>query len=257
MSSGESTDRQWKRWGELEPYYAVYAAPQFRRDALNEQSLREFFQSGDRHADHVLSVIRRRIRPDFVPLRVLDYGCGVGRIAIPFAGRAAQVTAVDISPAMLSEAQRLAGSRGIANSRFLSVSQFSAQPGLTFDLIHSFIVFQHLQPKRGEHILRDLVRRLEPHGIGAIHVMFANHAHGIRSRWGRLRRRFVLLHRLANLATGRPLTFPVMQMNAWSLNRVLALLYAEGASSIFIEYSLHGAFLGAMIYFEKVPSVPL
>lgn len=257
MSSGESTDRQWKRWGELEPYFAVYAAPQFRRDALNEQSLREFFESGDQHAGHVLSVIGRRIRPDFVPLRVLDYGCGVGRVAIPFAARAAQVTAVDISPAMLSEAQRNADARGIANARFLSVSQFSAQPALTFDLVHSFIVFQHIQPKRGELILRDLVRRLEPRGIGAIHVMFAHNARGIRFRWGQLRRRSVLLHRLANLATGRPLTSPVMQMNAWSLNRVLALLYAEGASSLFMEYSLHGAFLGAMIYFEKVPSDPL
>jgi SAM-dependent methyltransferase len=257
MSSGESTDREWKRWGELEPYYAVYVAPQFRRDALNEQSLQEFFQSGDQHASHVLSVIRRRIRQDFAPLRVLDYGCGVGRVTIPFAGRAAHVTGVDIAPGMLSEAQRNADTRGIANARFLSVSQFREQPALTFDLIHSFIVFQHIRPKSGEQILRDLIRRLEPRGIGAIHFTFASNAKGLHYRWMQLRRRSTIVHRLANLVTRQPVTWPVMQMNAWSLNCVLALLYAEGASSIFIEYSLHGPFLGAMIYFEKVRAVPL
>jgi SAM-dependent methyltransferase len=257
MSSGESTDREWKRWGDLEPYYGVCTDPRFKRDALNEQSLQEFFDSGRQHVDHVLGVIRQRLRSDFAPTRVLDYGCGVGRIAIPLAQRASHITGVDIAPGMLVEAKRNAASRGAANVQFFSVDRFAAQPALTFDLIHSFIVFQHIRPKRGEQILRDLIRRLEPLGIGAIHITFASNGRGLRFRWAQLRKRFTLVHRLANLATGRPLTWPVMQMNSWSMNRVLALLYAEGGSSIFIEYSFHGAFLGAMLYFEKVRATPI
>lgn len=257
MGSGESTDREWKRWGEVEPYFSIYTVPRFQRDALNEQALEEFFQSGREHAGHVLAVIRQRLRPNFVPVRALDYGCGVGRVAIPLAQQIAHVTGVDIAPGMLAEAKRNAASHGTGNLEFLSVDQFSAQPALTFDLIHSFVVFQHIQPKRGELILLDLIRRLEPEGIGAIHVIFANNARGLRARWIRLRRRSMVLHRLVNLVTGRPLNYPVMQMNPWLLNRVFSLLFAEGASSVFVEYSLHAGFLGAMIYFEKVRATPI
>jgi len=158
---------------------------------------------------------------------------------------------------MLVEAERNAASRGIANVEFLSVDQFKAHPALTFDLIHSFVVFQHIQPKRGERILMDLLRRLEPGGIGAIHLIFANNARGLRARWIRIRRRSTILNRLVSLVTGRPVTYPLMQMNTWSMNRVLGLLYAEGVSSVFIEHSLHGGFLGAMIYFEKVHTTPI
>lgn len=257
MGSGESTDREWKRWGEVDPYFSIFTVPRFRRGALNEQALEEFFQSGREHADHVLAVIRQRLRPHFVPMRALDYGCGVGRVAIPLAQQIAHVSGVDIAPGMLAEAERNAASSGIANVEFLSVDQFRAQPALTFDLIHSFVVFQHIQPKRGELILLDLIRRLEPGGIGAIHVIFANNARGLRARWIRLRRRSTILHRLVNLVTGRPVTYPLMQMNTWSMNRVLGLLFAEGASSVFIEHSLHAGFLGAMIYFEKVRATPI
>jgi SAM-dependent methyltransferase len=44
--------------------------------------------------------------------RVLDLGCGPGTVAIPLSRLGAAVVAVDPDPAMLSEARRLAASRG-------------------------------------------------------------------------------------------------------------------------------------------------
>ncbi|HEY9218152.1 MAG TPA: class I SAM-dependent methyltransferase [Phenylobacterium sp.] len=44
--------------------------------------------------------------------RVLDLGCGPGTIAIPLSRTGADVTAVDLDPAMLDEARRLAAERG-------------------------------------------------------------------------------------------------------------------------------------------------
>jgi SAM-dependent methyltransferase len=46
---------------------------------------------------------------------LLDVGCGPGTLALPLAERVAHVTAVDFSPAMLSELQSRAGQKGIAN----------------------------------------------------------------------------------------------------------------------------------------------
>ncbi|MFU8841181.1 MAG: class I SAM-dependent methyltransferase [Nitriliruptoraceae bacterium] len=45
--------------------------------------------------------------------RVLDVGCGTGRHAVPLAGRGAEVTGVDLSPAMLERAAARAAAAGV------------------------------------------------------------------------------------------------------------------------------------------------
>ena len=45
-------------------------------------------------------------------MSILEYGCGVGRLALPLARRAASMTAVDRSPAMLNIARREAARQG-------------------------------------------------------------------------------------------------------------------------------------------------
>ena len=49
----------------------------------------------------------------------LDFGCGVGRLIIPFARVFEHVTGVDISPAMLEIAQRNCLEQGIHNVEFV------------------------------------------------------------------------------------------------------------------------------------------
>jgi 2-polyprenyl-3-methyl-5-hydroxy-6-metoxy-1,4-benzoquinol methylase len=39
---------------------------------------------------------------DFAPRRVLDFGCGVGRVTLPLARRVDAVVAIDIADSMLS-----------------------------------------------------------------------------------------------------------------------------------------------------------
>jgi SAM-dependent methyltransferase len=48
--------------------------------------------------------------------RVLDFGCGVGRVAVALAGEAEAVLGVDLSAGMIAEARRRGGGRG--NLRF-------------------------------------------------------------------------------------------------------------------------------------------
>jgi SAM-dependent methyltransferase len=51
--------------------------------------------------------------------RVLDLGTGTGQVALPLAGRCAEVVALDISPEMIAEARRLADAAGVTNVRWL------------------------------------------------------------------------------------------------------------------------------------------
>ena len=78
-----------------------------------------------------------RIRPD-QPARVLDMGTGSGIIAVSVAHErpAAQVTALDISPAALAVA-RQNGARHAPGVQFLLSDWFSALPPQRFDLILS------------------------------------------------------------------------------------------------------------------------
>jgi ubiquinone/menaquinone biosynthesis C-methylase UbiE len=65
--------------------------------------------------------------------RVLDVGTGTGNAAFAFAPYVELVEGIDITPAMLVQAEQVAGERGrtFASSRFISrntrVSQFSPQ----------------------------------------------------------------------------------------------------------------------------------
>ena len=54
-------------------------------------------------------------------MRVLDIGCGPGRVAVPIAKRVAngQVVAVDIQPGMLKRAQEKARREAVTNIRFV------------------------------------------------------------------------------------------------------------------------------------------
>src|SRR4051794_18302383 len=51
--------------------------------------------------------------------RVLDLGCGPGKLAIPLSCVAGEVVAVDSGPEMLAEGRRLAGERGAGRIRWI------------------------------------------------------------------------------------------------------------------------------------------
>jgi len=147
-----STDIAWEEWGRRDPYFGVITNPKFRRSELNDHSKREFFESGQSHAHGVLTTIRRFIDPGFAPRTVLDFGCGVGRLLIPFAKVADEVVGLDVSPSMLKEARRNCDEHGLSNIRLLDSDDSLSTVTGTFDLIHSCIVFQHIPPERGRAI---------------------------------------------------------------------------------------------------------
>ncbi len=66
------------------------------------------------------------------PSRVLDYGCGIGRVSARLAPHVGEVVAVDVSTVMLREArERLAG---LANVSLMPAADLSSKEGV-FDLI--------------------------------------------------------------------------------------------------------------------------
>lgn len=262
-----STDDDWREWGRRDPYFAVLTDPRFRQGRLGEAERESFFKSGDRHVEHLLAMVHRLLGvPRFTPARALDFGCGVGRILIPLARIAGEVTGVDISAEMLDEARRNCAQAQVANARFaLSDDTLSRVEG-TFDLVHTFIVLQHVDVERGRALFQRLVQLVAPGGVGVLHVTYAKTVHAETygrppasvpsvARFGPLRALLRRL-RLARKPKGGTHADPLMQMNCYPLNDLLFILQQAGQRFVQFELTDHGGELGAIIYFRKPAATP-
>jgi len=241
--------RRWERLAR-EPYYAVLNDP--RNRGADPAARQEFFLSGERHAEWIFGAIEQHLIPDFRPRHVLDFGCGVGRVMIPFARRAERVVGVDISIAMLVEAHRNCDARGIRNVDFMSLDRFMDVPGAhgPFDLVHSFIVLQHIPPWRGYRLIDALVSSMARGGVGALHVTYARRAGVVRKAVHRVRRLVPGWSVLLNLVQRRPLFEPHMPMYQYSLRRMVGRLQRRGCSRIHLLMTDHGGHLGAVFLFQ-------
>lgn len=275
-----STDVEWEKWGRQDPYFGVITWDRFRADKIDDTARAEFFASGQRHVDSVLGSCRQYVDPQFTPARVLDFGCGVGRLVVPFAGVAAEVVGVDVSPSMLAEARRNCDERGIANVALeLSDDQLSRVQG-DFDLVHSVIVLQHIEPVRGRLIFKRLVELVRPGGIGALHLTYGKAF--FPDSFGQppapppppapeppaapppppsLLRRLLArpqapppVPAVVAPAAEEPAVprDPQMLMNPYNLSEIAFLLQGAGVAKFDAEFTDHGGELGVFLFFCRL-----
>jgi SAM-dependent methyltransferase len=69
--------------------------------------------------------------------RVLDAGCGYGRVSIPLAIRGAMVTGADRSPQLLTEARHRTAGHAISNAEFIECDLRTNVPRSAFDVVLS------------------------------------------------------------------------------------------------------------------------
>jgi SAM-dependent methyltransferase len=191
--------------------------------ASEEQNWKEsdFFSSGERDVARHLDPVLARFGFDPQGKKLLEIGCGVGRMSFNLAKRFGEVDAVDISPEMIKRADEYKEKFGATNVHFhLGGGKDLAGFGMEhFDFCFSYIVFQHIPSvELIFDYVREVGRVLKPGGMflfqvnGYPHlrlprskyVMWGVRGTGRLRRWGIGRRPFLHVGRL-NLMAGVPI----------------------------------------------------
>ena len=141
------TDDAWEAFGAKDPYYGVLTNEAFRAGVIGDEERRDFFDSGRQHVQKYLA----RIESLVGPVRrgsALDFGCGVGRLALPLATEAgfAHVDGVDVSVYGSQRQRRAYGCREcwlyrIASSLWLHGSARQSSTLQLYSFVYRFAAY--------------------------------------------------------------------------------------------------------------------
>lgn len=236
------TDTDWSRLAEDEPFFGVLTSDAFLARNLTADSVQAFYDSGHAVVADTLADLRR-LHPDFRPARILDFGCGVGRLALAMAPHADSVVGVDVAPRMLDRARQRALETGEEKVAFRA----ALRGGDRFDWINSWIVFQHIPPARGYEILDGLLRHLVPGGMVSLHfTLFRTRPHARAA--GRLGTLWTFDGETSRMLVGDDHD-PEGSINMYDydLNRLVAILHTHDVAEMILRATDHGGHHGVQI----------
>ena len=138
-------------------YYVASGADQWTDE--------EFFASGQMTVDEQIANDMENICQGKDPkqMRIIEIGCGVGRVTHALARIFGEVHAVDVSGEMITQAKQLAA--GVKNAAFYKNNgmDLSVLPPGPYDFAFSTIVFQHISSREVIYnYLREVHRLLRP-----------------------------------------------------------------------------------------------
>ncbi len=208
-----------------------------RIDDLDVAARERFFDAGSQQVAKLAARIEAQTGCTLESRRVLDFGCGVGRMALPLAERCEHVYGIDVSPAVLREADSNARRMRLSNVEWMETDRLAELSG-RYDLLLSMWVFQHIPSREGEQILGTLLGGLLPGGVGAIHLTLRPiHPLAGLFRWTSWSGKSVgAAYNPFNLIRGLDWSYPYMLMNSYSLNRIGKLLADAGVTEWHVKW---------------------
>jgi len=145
----------------------------------------EFFASGMQTVDEEILNDMTNVCQGKAPneMRVLEIGCGAGRVTRALAEVFGEVYGVDVSGEMIERARPALAAFPNAHVYRNNGMDLSVVPDLPFDFAFSFIVFQHIPSHQiVENYVREVHRLLRPGGLFKFQVMGGG---GVRPRKAR------------------------------------------------------------------------
>lgn len=224
MTDGGSDYKgDWERLAQVDAEWAIVSRSGRRRRDGTPWTKTEFLGTGDSDVTEILEGIGLS---SLDGLRVLEVGCGAGRLLRVFAQRGAVVTGVDVSSRMLELAAQncveFQNSVSLLHGDGRTLKGLSAE---TFDIVYTWHVLQHVPDKEVVLCLIDEIHRvLKPGAIALVHIPE-------RSRRNLRWRAYRLLTRLG-LTIDPTGPLPAIPMFGISREKVIARLGELGFASV-------------------------
>jgi len=157
----EQSNTFWDGLGQRNPYGAILTGS---AGNLPEWNLEAFLETGKADAARFVADLDR-IAPAVRRDRLLDFGCGVGRVTRALAAHVRSAVGVDAAPAMIARARDLHAA--CTNCEFVLNSDADLRrfDTATFDIVYSRLVLQHIAPELVRRYVPELVRVLKPGGV--------------------------------------------------------------------------------------------
>lgn len=183
----ERSKSNWNDASRIDPFFAMTGRP------MSEWTLEEFLINGDVEVERVLHKASKYSLPA-ARESVLDFGCGIGRLARGFSRHFDRYVGVDISVGMIERARQFYADLPCCTFIVNAEDHLRIFPDRAFDFVYSFGVLQHV-PSRAvvQSYLAEFLRVVTPRGL----VVFQLHTDmTLRARLQPRRRLYNLLRSL-------------------------------------------------------------
>lgn len=244
-----NSDRTWRHWGRVDPYFGVLSHPRFQKTSIAD-SRAEFFDSGTGQIVSTLELLDKHF-DRAQRSRALDFGCGVGRLTLPLARAYEHVVGVDISPHMLAECKDNAAGAGLDHIELASSSNDLEEVKGHFDLVHSYLVLQHIPVAKGMAIVNELLDRVAPGGLVSLHVSLAQEGSRLRSTLYALRRSVPGINVAVELMRHGRWNGPMMKMHDYPLQKLLEAFSRKSFGEVVVTFERQGSCLTCYLMSQR------
>lgn len=159
----------WNELGKKDPLWAILSHPAMED---GKWALKSFFLSGQLEIETLLEEIQSLPFP-LVRGRVLDFGCGVGRLSQALGDHFNEVHGLDVAASMIDLANSLNQSPAKVTYHVNQNTDLKRFGDQTLDCIYSRLVLQHINPVYAKQYIAEFMRVLKPGGLAVFQVPHA------------------------------------------------------------------------------------
>jgi len=160
MPNWERFGRTWDQLGRKNALGAILTVD----GKVADWNIGEFLATGKIDVGRFLPNLER-LSPRTPRTRLLDFGCGVGRVTRVFSKYFDQVVGVDVAPSMIEWAQSLHADCTHCTFVLNRAPNLRVFESDSFSVVYSRIVLQHIRPSIVEGYIPELIRVLQPGGV--------------------------------------------------------------------------------------------